>query len=255
MEKAKERHNELYKKMSVPRTLYYVNENNELVNKVEETVNHHKVQSKKQQESCLIKNWNKVKLIEKHRTKREQNKSSIEQKRFSREEKFSQVQQKQGEIQKQFEKIRKHKLKKFSDKIKEIEEQKSKFHDELEKRKKLNLFKRLDQKDNLERERNFYKKFTDRVINKHESISQSVERKRKRDQVCLEMKKKEEKEILKNGQLLVTNYFDAYFEQQKENAKSRRDKERIKSFTGTSGLDLLKILPKISEEKNNSPRV
>lgn len=157
MERAKERHDEVYKKKSVPRTLYYLNDNNELVNKVEETVNHHKVQFKKQQENCLIKNWNKVKLIEKHRSKREQNKRSIEHKRFSREEKFSHVQQKQSEIQKQFEKLRKQKLKKFSDKIKDIEEQKSKFNDELEKRKKLSLFKRLDQKDNLERERSFYK--------------------------------------------------------------------------------------------------
>lgn len=196
-----------------------------------------------------MKNWNKLKLIEKHRSKRDQHKRSVERRKITREEKFNQVLQKQQELQKDFEKYRKQKLRKFNQKEKEIEDQKSQIQNDLEKKKKVNLFKHLDQKDNFNRERTFYKRFTDRVLSKHQEISLTVERKKEKERQLQEAMKKEEEEILKDGTFLVTNYLDAYYEQQKRKAKSRKTKERIKSLTGTGGFELLKILPKIKDEK------
>lgn len=56
-----------------------------------------------------------------------------------------------------FEQFRKNKFKKYNEKAKAIEEQKNFILKEIDKKKKLNLFRYLDQKENFNREKTFYK--------------------------------------------------------------------------------------------------
>jgi hypothetical protein len=73
-----------------------------------------------------------------------------------------------------------NKFKKYNEKAKAIEEQKNFILKELDKKKKLNLFRYLDQKENFNRERTFYKKFTDKILNKHQHISQTIDREKEK---------------------------------------------------------------------------
>jgi len=250
LKKAELRHSEKLEQY-YPKTLYYRDESDNLINKVEETLSQARLQEKKDIEKSIVKNWNKVKLIEKHKKRKEENKFSIRQRKVSREEKFQQVQQKQHQIQKQYDRTCRQKLSKYDDKQKKIEQQKNIMQEEGEKRKKLNLFKHLDQQDNLNREKTFFKKFTERVLGKHENVQQSIDRKRQKEKEYLETIRREEEKLKKNGPLLVTNHLDSYYESKKKKAKSRVEKERLKSLKGSSGFELLKILPKIANSNQN----
>lgn len=64
-----------------------------------------------------------------------------------------------------------------------------------------------------------------------------------------DLQKKNEDTIRRDCSLLVTNYVDSYFDIQCKNAKSRKSRSKLKSITGTDEFELLKILPKIKDEK------
>lgn len=89
----------------------------------------------------------------------------------------------------------------------------------------------MDQKDNLSREKTFYNKFKERILTKHEMISQTVDQKREIQKEMIQNKKIEEQEVLKKGPLLVTNYLDAYCEMKNKNPKPRKKTQRFKSLT------------------------
>lgn len=126
MARAIQRYKENYQKKSVPRTLYYTDDNDNLVNRVEEHLINQKMREEKIKESCIVKNWNKIKLIENHRHKRQKHAySSSHERKVNLEVKFGNVQEKVNKMNKDFEKFRKQKLKSYQDKQRSIEEQKS----------------------------------------------------------------------------------------------------------------------------------
>lgn len=125
MQKAKKRYEEICSQRARPNSLYYFDDNNILVNKVDETVNNQKIRVEEMKEKSLMRNISKAKAIEKMRAKREGKlKKCAELHKVTREEKFNTVHLNNERLNQEFEKFRKTKLQKFREKQRSIEEQK-----------------------------------------------------------------------------------------------------------------------------------
>lgn len=116
----------------------------------------------------------------------------------------------------------------------------------------MNYFRYLDHKENLKREKTFYKKFTDRIMNKHITISKTIDKEREKEKIIQELRKKNEEMIKNHGSANIVNYVSSYYDMQRKTAKSRKEKHKIKSLTGTDEFELLKILPHIKDEKKEN---
>lgn len=250
IQKAKKRYEEICRQKQRPSSIYYFDENNNLVNKIDETVKNQKVRNEETKEMVLMRNVNKAINIEKLRLRRENKiKRAVEKHKTQREEKFMSVKNNSVKINQEFDQHMRNKLKKYREKQKSIEERNLSKLQEQDKRKNMNLFRYLDQKENFKREKMFYKKFTDKILSKHQMISQIAQKEKERENVIQELRRKNEQVIKNDGSLLVTNYFDSYLELQTQNPKTKRSKSRLKPMIGTGEFDLLKVLPKIKDEK------
>jgi hypothetical protein len=252
MAKAGQRYNENYQKKSVPKTLYYVDDNDDLINRVEEHLKNQRKVEEKKKEQHILKSWNKMKLIEKNRHNRiRQVHSTVNHRKASHEEKYNHAQEKLHQMSKDFEKFRKSKFKNYQDKQRSMEEQKNYVQLKLEKKRKINMFKQMDQKDNFNREKTFYGKFKDKILTKHQTISQTVYNKRVKEKEFHETKIRDELEVMKKGPLLVTNYIDSYIEMHNKKYKTQKKAHKFQSLTSTKNeFDLLKVLPKIKDDKD-----
>ena len=134
--KARKRHEEIWNKKSIPKTVYYIDDNNNLVNKIDEIVENQKAKNEEQKQKWFIRNVEKAIKIEKLRTKRVKSiNREIEKNKTTREIKFNTVLNNTIKFNHDFEQFRKNKFKKYNDKAKAIEEQKNFILQELDKKK------------------------------------------------------------------------------------------------------------------------
>jgi len=123
------------------------------------------IQKKKQAKAKLLK-----KSIEKRRTSREHS-STIN-------------------ADKEFEKFRRNLINKRKQKEQSLKQHRSYIEQELQMKKKLNMFRYLDQKENLKREKYFLTKFADRIVQKHKAIDLVVDREKEKERVIEELRRK-----------------------------------------------------------------
>lgn len=164
-------------------------------------------------EKSLIKNYNKLMTIQQKTLKKYKALKKIAEKvKQERIHKFETVSNNIKVINKEFDNFRKTKIKKFKDKERSLEEQRSIAEHELLKRKKLNLFRYLDHKENLKREKTFYKKFVDRIMTKHVNISQRILTQKEKERTIQEIRRKNEDIIRTQGSPNIRNWVDSYYD-------------------------------------------
>lgn len=106
--KARKRHEEICSKKAVPKTVYYIDSSNNLVNKIDEIVNNQRAKNEEAKEKSFIRNVEKALKIEKLRTKRMKSiNRDVEKNKTTREVKFNTVMNNTMKFNHDFEQFRK----------------------------------------------------------------------------------------------------------------------------------------------------